>query len=157
VVATQGKRDEAGLEAALSTGAGHVAFIASRRKAEKLREYLKERGYPAERVDAIESPAGIDIGALTEEEIAVSVLASAIRARRKTGVGVGVAASAPAPASTGPAAGEARDPVCGMTVDVATSEFYWDYLGTRYYFCCEGCRHAFQEEPERYLESALQL
>ena len=82
VVATQGQRDQAGLEAALRTGAPHIAFIASARKAAKLRTYLKERGHDAGRVDAIVSPAGMDIGAVTPEEIALSVLAGLVRARR---------------------------------------------------------------------------
>ena len=83
VVATQGKRDEPGLEAALKTGSPQIAFVASERKADKLRNYLKERGQDPARVDAIISPAGIEIGAVTPEEIAVSVLAGLIQTRRK--------------------------------------------------------------------------
>src|SRR5581483_6180045 len=50
VVATQGRRDEEGLEAALASGAPYIAFVASRRKAATLKQYLKERGHAAERV-----------------------------------------------------------------------------------------------------------
>ena len=82
VVATQGKQDEASLEAALGTKAGYIAFVASDRKAAKLRQFLVENGHNVERIDSIVSPAGIDIGAITPEEIALSVLAGVIQARR---------------------------------------------------------------------------
>lgn len=82
VVATQGKRDEAGLEAALATGSTYIAFIASERKAGKLKQTLKERGQDSLSVDAIISPAGLEIGAITPEEIALSVLAGIVQARR---------------------------------------------------------------------------
>jgi xanthine dehydrogenase accessory factor len=168
VVATQGKRDESGLEAALGTRARYIAFIASERKAAKLRAYLKERGHDPQRVDAIASPAGVEIGAVTPEEIAVSVLAGIVRARRGVG-GIGAAAaettSAGHPVTTGPGipdpsaanaptAGSAIDPVCGMTVDIATAEFHWEYQGRPYYFCCAGCRHRFEKGPEQYLARA---
>jgi xanthine dehydrogenase accessory factor len=82
VVATQGKRDEQGLETALAVGARSIAFIASARKAAKLKADLVARGHDAARVEAIVSPAGIEIGAQTPEEIALSVLASLVRERR---------------------------------------------------------------------------
>lgn len=83
VVATQGKRDEQALAAAISIGAGHTAFIASERKATKLKANLKDSGYDSSLVDAIISPAGVDIEAVTPEEIALSVLAGVVKARRQ--------------------------------------------------------------------------
>ncbi len=83
VVATQGKRDREALEAALSCGAPYVAFIGSRRKAADLKAQLAARGVEAERLAALRSPAGLDIGAVTPEEIALSVLAEIVRERRK--------------------------------------------------------------------------
>ncbi|MGB5649927.1 MAG: XdhC family protein, partial [Sedimenticolaceae bacterium] len=139
VVATQGKRDEPGLEAALTTAAPYIAFIASERKADKLRTYLKERGQDPARIDAIISPAGIEIGAVTPEEIAVSVLAGLIRARRdgtmteaklavSTQADIGRVESAVSAAQTGSCCGgtaptSATDPVCGMSVQIAGAEF----------------------------------
>jgi xanthine dehydrogenase accessory factor len=158
VVATQGKRDEAGLEAALSTGAGYIAFVASERKAGKLKQYLKERGHDAARVDAIISPAGVEIGAVTPEEIALSVLAGVVQARRTATVTM--AAAKPvlkvATQSTGGGAtqaAEAIDPICGMSVTVATAEHCSEYAGQTYYFCCAGCKHSFDKEPQRYVEA----
>ncbi len=82
VVATQGRRDRAALAAALATGAAYVAFIASRRKATALKRQLVEAGADRGRVAAIRAPAGLDIGAATPGEIALSVLAEIVRERR---------------------------------------------------------------------------
>ena len=165
VVATQGKRDEPSLEAALATGAGYIAFIASERKAAKLRTYLKERGHDSLRVDAMVSPAGVEIGAVTPEEIAVSVLAGLVKARREGGV-VAASASVAAPARNSvrvrppvpeqspaerTASGSAVDPVCGMSVAIATAEFRVEHRGATFYFCCAGCQHRFQKGPQQYL------
>jgi len=168
VVATQGKRDEEGLEAALASGAPYIAFIASERKAEKLRTYLKERGHDAARVDAIISPAGIEIGAVTPEEIALSVLAAVVKVRREADVDTAVTsatseqrqksgsccssqASQPQPASGTEAQTSAIDPICGMSVDIETAVYKSDYQGQTYYFCCAGCQHTFEKTPEQYL------
>ena len=174
VVATQGKRDEAGLEAALATGAPYIAFIASTRKAEKLKQYLKERGHEPAKVDAIIAPAGVEIDAETPEEIALSVLAAVIKARRSgefavTGsvpVEETEAASCCGSASTEPkqdeadssccgseqvTSAEAIDPVCGMTVNTASAEHRYEYKGSAYYFCCGGCQHSFAKDPEAFL------
>lgn len=157
VVATQGKRDEAGLEAALATGAEYVAFIASHRKAAKLKEYLKERGHGGERVDAIIAPAGVVTGAVTPEEIALSVLTGVVQARR-AGRGAVHTFSAVAGQVTvlnvsGPQPAEAIDPVCGMSVATAEAEHRSEYRGQVYYFCCAHCRHSFDKEPEKYLQA----
>jgi len=149
----------------MATGARYIAFIASERKAAKLRTYLKERGHDSLRVDAVVSPAGVAIGAVTPEEIALSVLAGLVKARREGG---GIAASAPDTASARKsararpavpdqspavvtAAGSAIDPVCGMNVAIATSEFHVEHQGATFYFCCAGCQHRFQKAPELYL------
>lgn len=84
IVSTQGKKDEEGLEAALSVGATFTGFIASKTKADKLKRYLKDSGGDEKRIDAIVSPVGIAIDAVTPEEIALSVLASLVKARRKS-------------------------------------------------------------------------
>jgi xanthine dehydrogenase accessory factor len=83
VVATQGKRDREALESALRTSARFVAFVGSRKKAAALQEQLLARGLDAERVAAVRAPAGLDIGSVTPEEIALSVLAEVVGERRK--------------------------------------------------------------------------
>ena len=81
VVATQGKRDREALSAALSCGASYVAFVGSRKKAATLRAAMLQSGLPAERVNALRAPAGLDIGAATPEEIALSILAEIVQER----------------------------------------------------------------------------
>lgn len=82
VVATQGKRDREALSAALSCGAPYVAFVGSRKKAETLRAAMVQMGVPADQVDSLRAPAGLDIGAATPEEIALSILAEIVQERR---------------------------------------------------------------------------
>ncbi len=82
VVATQGRGDRSALEAALATGAGYIAFVASRSKAAKIKQELVESGCEASRVNAIRAPAGLDIAAVTPEEVAVSILGEMIQFRR---------------------------------------------------------------------------
>jgi Cu+-exporting ATPase len=47
---------------------------------------------------------------------------------------------------------EARDPVCGMTVEIATAHFTSEYDGTTYYFCASGCKRSFDKEPQKYVQ-----
>lgn len=82
VVATQGRGDRPALEAALASGAERIGFIASRRKFARLREQLAGRGHESSRLDTIKAPAGLDLGARTPEEIAITVLAELIAWRR---------------------------------------------------------------------------
>ncbi len=82
VVSTQGRGDEAALQAALAVDAAYVAFVGSRKKADALRRLLAERGVAPERLARLKAPAGLDLGAITPDEIAVSILAEIIAARR---------------------------------------------------------------------------
>ena len=82
VVSTQGRGDEAALQAALAIDAAYVAFVGSRKKAEALRRSLAERGVAPERLARLKTPAGLDLGAITPDEIAVSILAEIIAVRR---------------------------------------------------------------------------
>jgi Cu+-exporting ATPase len=58
------------------------------------------------------------------------------------------------PAAPAPAAAKAKDPVCGMSVDPATSKHRTEHAGTTYYFCCAGCRTKFEADPAHYLAKA---
>ena len=87
VVATQGKRDRDALRCALSSNAAYVAMIGSRRKAEKLKADLLAEGMAVDNLDALHYPAGLDIGAVTPDEIALSVLAEIVQDRHKADAG----------------------------------------------------------------------
>jgi xanthine dehydrogenase accessory factor len=82
VVSTQGRGDEAALQAALATDADYIAFVGSRRKAEALKAALAHRGIAAERLARLKAPAGLDLGAITPDEIALSILAEIVALRR---------------------------------------------------------------------------
>jgi xanthine dehydrogenase accessory factor len=83
VVSTQGRGDEAALQAALAAEADYVAFVGSRKKADALRKALSGRGVDPERLASLRAPAGLDLGAITPEEIAVSILAEIVACRRR--------------------------------------------------------------------------
>jgi len=83
VVSTQGKGDEAALRAAVTVDAAYHAFVGSRRKMAALRQTLLDDGVPAAALDRVKAPAGLDLGAITPEEIALSILAEVIRERRR--------------------------------------------------------------------------
>lgn len=83
VVSTQGSGDEAALRAILDVAAAYKAFVGSRRKMAAIRERLAAAGASPEALDAIKGPAEIDIGAISPEEIALSILAEIIAIRRE--------------------------------------------------------------------------
>jgi len=141
VVATHGDDDEQALTRVLATPAGYVSLVASRKRASAIVETLRQRGVPAEQLARLKAPAGLDIGAVTPEEIAVSILAEIIQARHHR----------PAePAMLATALAEAKDPICGMTVEVATARHQSDWAGRSVYFCCRHCKETFDAEPARY-------
>ena len=82
VVSTQGRGDEAALLAALAVDVDYVAFVGSRRKAETLKATLAQRGVAAARLAKLKAPAGLDLGAITPDEIAISIVAEIVAVRR---------------------------------------------------------------------------
>ena len=82
VIATQGRGDEAALRAALAVETNYVAFVGSRKKAAALKAKLAGSGIAPERLARLKAPAGLDLGAITPDEIAVSILAEIVAARR---------------------------------------------------------------------------
>jgi hypothetical protein len=95
LVSTQGRRDEAALAAALVIDVDYVAFVGSRRKAKALKAALAEKGVAMERLSKLQSPAGLDLGAITPDEIAISIRAEIVAVRRGRGVGQDLAGTAP--------------------------------------------------------------
>ncbi len=51
----------------------------------------------------------------------------------------------------------AQDPVCGMTVEIATAQWKAEYKGKTYYFCAPGCKRSFEQDPEKYLAGGPQV
>ena len=82
VIATQHKRDHLWLQKALEGNAAYVALIASRHRAKLVLDYLAASGIPAEKISTVQSPAGINLGATTPEEIALSIMSQMVALRR---------------------------------------------------------------------------
>jgi xanthine dehydrogenase accessory factor len=127
VVAGHGREELPALRAGLEAALPYVGLVASRRRGQGVLGELRSNGVPAELLDRIDTPAGLDIGARTPEEIALSILAKIVAVRR---------APKEAPAT-------AVDPVCGMTVTVVPGTPSLEHEGETLYFCREGCKDAF--------------
>lgn len=82
VIATQHKGDHLSTVRALRSPAGHVALVASRKRAGLIRDFLREEGFAEAELARLRAPAGLDLGARTPEEIALSVLAEITMLRR---------------------------------------------------------------------------
>ena len=144
VIATQGHFDEDALERALATPAAYVGLVASRKRAEAVLGYLRDRGVADDALERVHAPAGIDLGHVPTEEIAVAILAEIVRLRAAGTLESGVVIHAPA-------RHEEIDPVCGMAVDVADARFRTVHDGQTYYFCSAGCLASFTKDPAAYL------
>lgn len=145
VVATHGRDELALLRGALQAHVAYVGLVASRPRGVGVLAELRADGLSDELLAAIDVPAGIDIGARTPGEVAVSILARLIEARRS-------GARSPAPPPAQPQV--AVDPVCGMTVAAVAATPSLEHDGHTYYFCCEGCRSQFESSQERAGERA---
>jgi xanthine dehydrogenase accessory factor len=136
VVATMGRGDEEALAAALAGPDGYVGLVASAKRADAVVAALRSAGVEEDALARLKSPAGLDLGPIRQEEVAVAILAELVAWRHAR------TPSAPPPA-------EAVDPVCGMTVSLTTAETLI-HDGTTYAFCCAGCRARFEADPARY-------
>lgn len=148
LVATQGEGDEDGLFGALSSSARHVLLVASRKKAERLREAMRQRGVSEARLAAIQAPAGPDIGAHSPAHIALSAVAGAVGCLSQGGAAV--APALPVAGLAAPAKANYVNPVCGITVDTSDARHVLDYAGQKFFFCCDGCKIEFERDPAKY-------
>jgi xanthine dehydrogenase accessory factor len=170
VVATHGKYDERALEQILATEVPYIAFVTSKKRGQAAIDYLREIGVLAEKLARIKFPAGLDIGAQTPDEIAISILAEIVQIRRKpASIELPLlAVAAPAAAIVTPnqqvpisiienkgKSGQAKDPICGMMVEIATARYTSFYEDETYYFCCPHCKHRFDQEPEKHKEQVV--
>jgi xanthine dehydrogenase accessory factor len=147
LVATMGDRDVEAVGLALARSPAYLGVIASAKRYALLRDALLAKGASREALERVKAPAGLDIGARTPEEIAVSIMAQIVECRRR--------ASQEDGASAKPAPREAIDPVCGMSVAVTGAPHRQEVLGVTYYFCCSGCKSTFLADPKRYLPKAV--
>jgi xanthine dehydrogenase accessory factor len=162
VVASQGIWDEEAVGLALTRDAAYVGLVASPTRAGVVRDWLREETTVGdERIAALRAPAGLDIGAETAEEVALSILAELVQVRR----GRADFVASPGPATVAGGLPESItlepvvddivlvDPVCGMTVDAAHARHLADHDGIVYAFCSIGCRTRFIREPATFLSA----
>ncbi len=137
VVASQGHYDEQALESILRCGGPYIGLVASRPRAADVGALLDAHGVKG--VETIRNPAGVDLGARTPPEVALSILAEIVKV---------LPGHAPVARATSPAT--ALDPVCGMRVEVGAARHTAEVDGRVYYFCCPHCRAAFVRDPQHY-------
>jgi xanthine dehydrogenase accessory factor len=170
VVATQGHDDEDVLERAVAARPAYLGLVGSRRRGAGVLGYLAERGVPQDQLDRVRVPAGLDLGSTTHQEIAVAVLAELVQLRASGALARPAAEAVTRNRSAGsqgshetggkPGVGganpvrpaQAVDPVCGMTVAAEASGRPVRHEDVDYYFCCAGCRRAFEKDPDAYVK-----
>ena len=145
VVASHGRDEESILSAALRAGIPYVGLVASRRRGPAVVESLP--------VDdalraSVHTPAGLDIGARSAPEVALSILAEIVSTRQERGNGGDESMHTDAAPAQAPAM--ARDPVCGMDVVAVESSLHVDLPTGRVYFCGTGCRSAYLDQRGAY-------
>jgi xanthine dehydrogenase accessory factor len=132
VIASHGGPEAQTIRSALDAGLGYIGLVASRiRGAAVLSELTLSETERAR----VHTPVGLDIGAKTPAEIAVSIVADVIHGIRVGGLRV-VTTQPPPPAT-------AVDPVCGMTVTIGPDTEHLRLDGDEYWFCSPGCRASF--------------
>lgn len=138
IISSHGRNEEQTIKAAVDAEVGFVGLVASATRGEAV---LNSLGLSPEQQATVRTPIGVDIGARTAEEIALSILAEVVRAVRVEGL---TAPKSPAP--NRPV--ESIDPVCGMTVAVVVDTPHLQVDGLDYWFCNPGCRTRYAEEVE---------
>jgi xanthine dehydrogenase accessory factor len=142
VVASHGRDEETSLQAGIDADVPYIGLVASRKRAEAV---IGSLGLCAGHTARIHSPAGLDIGARTPPEIALSIMSEIVSLRPRP-------SGRPVPESA-PTAETAIDPVCGMTVVAVESSLHLDHDGRRVWFCGSGCLRAFAADPGSYATS----
>ncbi|HEX4418467.1 MAG TPA: XdhC family protein [Kofleriaceae bacterium] len=154
VVASMGEHDEDAVATALAMRPRYLGVVASRKRFAILREALIDRGISAHVLDAIKSPAGLDLGGRLPEEVGLSILAEIIQLEHAARAQAAAPAAATEPAAPSPSVpAVAIDPVCHMKVAVATARHVGAWDGRTWYFCNPRCKDKFLAEPARFLDA----
>ena len=148
VVATMNRYDEMALEAAVRTGAGYIGLVASRARGKSVFDLLVARGMDVSAIERVRTPAGLDLGPSSQEEIALAVMAELVDERHRRAPQV-----VTKPHADESLVRESIDPVCGMTVAVVASTISAEHEGTTFYFCSPGCKQAFLADPKAFLQA----
>ena len=150
VVATMGQGDEQAVQQLAAAKPDYLGVVVSPKRMARVRWVLGEAGLGEDEVARVHGPAGLDIGAESPEEVAVSILAEIVAVGAGKG-GAGAAAAEDAAATSAGAPDHATDPVCGMTVPADGSRPSSTWEGETVHFCCPGCKARFDENPAAYV------
>jgi xanthine dehydrogenase accessory factor len=148
VVAAHGRDELHTLRLGLEQDLPYVGLVASRKRGDGVLGELRGDGVPGALLERIDVPAGLDIGARTPAEIALSILARIVAVQRDERAAAAVP-RAQAEVAAPPAAALAVDPICGMTVAAVASTPSLEHDGEVVYFCCDGCKARFLAEHDR--------
>lgn len=140
VVASHGNGEESVLVSAVRAGVPYIGLVASRRRGAAV---LASLDLTDEEKARIRTPAGMDIGARTAEEVALSILAEVIAQR----TGEPRAMGAPSSVAT------AVDPVCHMDVVTVPTSLHAEVGGETWWFCCQGCLDRFVANPQAFAQA----
>lgn len=151
IVCTQGEGDALALEQALNLNAPYLAFVASRKKANATYRELKKRGFEFSQLANIKTPAGLDLGAKTPYEVAISILAEIIQDFRQPKEGQEAGQAQAMPKVEMKNEDYYINPVCDIPVLKASAKHVLEHAGEKVYFCCDGCKVSFEKEPEKYM------
>ena len=136
VVASHGRDEHEAIRLALEAGVPYIALVASRRRGAAVLDALDLT--PEQRA-RVSTPAGLDIGARTAGEVALSILAEVIEKLRSADRSTDGRTAGPPPAAL-PQPRTEIDPVCGMTVVVMPDTPHLTLDGVEHWFCGPGCR-----------------
>jgi xanthine dehydrogenase accessory factor len=143
VVAAHGRDELHALRLALEAGMPYVGLVASQKRGAGVLGELRGDGVSDAHIAQIDVPAGIDIGARTPSEIALSILARIVAVRRDQRTGLAGPVLHKPSAAPAPTAELAVDPICGMTVAAVATTPSLEHDGGTVYFCCDGCKATF--------------
>jgi len=136
VVASHGNGEETVLQDAVRAGVPYVGLVASRKRGAAV---LASLDLNDDEKTRIRTPAGMDIGARTAEEVALSILAEIIAQR-----------TAEPRAMTSSPVETAVDPVCHMDVAMIPTSLHAEIDGDTWWFCCQGCLERFSADPAAF-------
>ena len=137
IVASHGNGEEVVLESAVKSGVPYIGLVASRKRGAAV---LQSLDLTDDEKSRIHTPAGLDIGARTAEEVALSIFAQIIATR----------SSVPRTESSASAVATAVDPVCHMDVVMVPSSLHAEVDGQTWWFCCQGCLDRFVANPAAF-------
>lgn len=168
VVATHGNYDELALEKILAANPTYVGLVASPTRARAVRDYLVAQGLSETDLLPLKSPAGLNIQARRGDEIALSIMAEIVQIsrnfemlnlelfRKRTDIASIPLEIADQHAESIQKGETAIDPICRMSVDIATAKYTSVFEETIFYFCCAGCKSEFEENPSAHIGETVE-